>query len=187
MCLRHEWRLLANNPFLLGDVQTLDRLEALAVTHLIPQHVVRWCAQECSHQESGELSVADMVDAWVFAHSRRFVPLTFDDVVTLGRIVEPEKNKRGLRITPVRVGAQVKDARNIERGLRSLVDAQPPLAGCTEAEAIEFYRIFQELHVFVDGNGRAGALLYNHMMGSLDAPVFAPDLWGAIANPAVAQ
>jgi fido (protein-threonine AMPylation protein) len=41
---------------------------------------------------------------------------------------------------------------------------------------IEFFREFELVHPFVDGNGRTGAILYNAMLNTMLTPTDPPDL-----------
>lgn len=145
---------------------------------LITRHVVSYAAQECAWQGSGELSVADMVDAWCYAHRYRSRLPTLRTILTLGRLVEPVVNARGLRRVNVRVGASIKmHWLEVPEALESLVNNTPPLGTLTRAEVTEWFRQYEEIHPFQDGNGRTGTLLYNWLRGSLSEPVHAPNLW----------
>lgn len=142
--------------------------------------IVKHCAQECEWQFSGEMSVAWMLGAWRIAQARagqklsggpQFRPI-LDDVVLLGKTVEPVKNKKGFRLTNVRVGLSVKpDFHEVSRLMEALMDAR------LDMTPGEFFREYEEIHPFVDGNGRTGNILFNWVNGTLDDPVMPPDFW----------
>jgi len=143
-----------------------DRLTVATMTD-----VTRWAAAECARQESGELSVAWMVEAWVHARKRQLSSPTMGDVVTLGIRVDPARNHAGFRTTPVRVGETTLAWNTVVAGVRQVVDNWGVL------EAGEVYLLFEETHPFNDGNGRVGSILYNWHRGSLAHPVAPPDYW----------
>ncbi len=140
---------------------------------------VDWAAQECAWQRSGELSVGWMIDGFLYAHRRRNHLPTEGDILQLGALVEPRHN-RGFwfRQCDVRVDDSVKlDWTLVPNAIERLAEATPPLDSITEEEATEWFRQYEEIHPFKDGNGRTGNILYNWLRGSLDKPVLAPNLW----------
>lgn len=134
---------------------------------------VRWAAQECYYQQSGETSVAWMLGGWEYATSRPDGPLDIVDVLALGRIVEPRHNLDGLRKVDVRVGWDVKMPHaNVPVALAQWLDVLPDL------DPTEAFRQYEEIHPFRDGNGRTGSIIFNLLSGTLDAPNHPPNLWG---------
>jgi hypothetical protein len=164
--------------------------------------IVKFCAIECFLQRSGELSIGWMIDAWLYAQEQsksleyygpdeefirteRHLP-SITDVLEIGRLVEPNVNANGFRKCGVRVGYDVKmDWQEVPRCMVNLMEAlrEPPYKDEERGISIpvmtpdKFFREYEEIHPFRDGNGRSGAILYNWLNGTLDYPVWAPNYW----------
>lgn len=139
----------------------------------MPFHIIKHCAQECEYQRSGEMSVYWMLTAWEWAQRASKDDPDLAACIWLGKLVEPKKNKTGFRKVGVRVGSDVKmNWQNVKPAMEKLFKfgvAMPPE---------EFFREYEEIHPFVDGNGRTGNILYNWLNGTLDSPLMPPDFWG---------
>lgn len=174
--------------------------------------IIKFCAEECKRQRSGELSVYDMVVAWNYAISfdkQEGMPDSYKHpnissafIEYIGRLVEPIDNKKGFRTVPVGVGdgtpfGWIEKAKfpEIPRLLEHLLNAY--YSGILDPKADdgwyginpvsvtaedEFYFQYEEIHPFLDGNGRSGKIFYNYLKGTLDNPVLPPNFWGG-SNP----
>jgi hypothetical protein len=170
--------------------------------------VVKYCVEECQRQHSGFESIPWMINAWDFAEVqatgkeanrvvRRVDLILIED---LGRFVEPIKNHDGFRRIPIFVGNRFEmhekaPWERVPELLKRLVEAyytgaftevgeehywrMHPEARSAEDE---FYYEYENIHPFVDGNGRTGKIIYNYLLGRLDDPVMPPNFWGS-ANP----
>lgn len=145
---------------------------------MLSLEVVRFCSRECELQMSGERSVAWMVEAWQYAQKTSAIeaynggrPLV-DDVVHLGYLVEPFKNVKGFRTVGVRVGWDIKpDWQDVPRQMVNLMEGQDALT------PNEFFKAYEEVHPFRDGNGRTGAILFNWLNGTLFNPQWPKNFW----------
>ena len=103
------------------------------------------------------------------------------EIALLGSLVEPYKNPGSFRQCEVRVGSNVVPTRAVDvpAALKRLLDVEASMT------PLEFYKAFELIHPFADGNGRVGKILLNWKNGSLLNPIFPPnDLFGMpILNP----
>ena len=157
--------------------------------------VIEYCTEEVSRQgfDTNQLDgirrVVWMLNAWKYAIVS-CDPLqpgptiiqsgpTLGFIKNLGQEVEPEKNRDGFRRVGVQVGGRICPPPEEIRSLLKQLVARWPM------EPLEFYKEFELIHPFVDGNGRVGKVLLNTFNGTLLNPIFPPDdLWGEpIRNP----
>ncbi len=136
--------------------------------------IVSFCAIECKMQQSGEESVWWMAEAWAWATEQSHLGRrpTPGRIRTLGGLVEPRKNAVGFRRVGVRVGRDIKpEWQTVPRQIDQLCRAKDRLT------AAEWFREYEEVHPFLDGNGRTGQILFNWLAGSLGEPTWAPNFW----------
>jgi Fic/DOC family len=122
-----------------------------------------------------------MLNAWGYAleHAAHSRP-DMHCVISIGRMVERVKNAGGLRRCGVRVGTRTCPPHKEVHGMLNSLFLRRD-----ELTPMQFYKEFELIHPFVDGNGRTGKVLLNWLNGTLCDPVFPPnDFWGEwIDNP----
>ena len=137
--------------------------------------------EEVQHQgfdldtRGGQRRVVWMQEAWDFAQQeaeKRARP-AIQDILTIGGLVERQKNAFGFRCVGVRVGQRLCPPPALVAGLLDRL-----LEHGARLTALEFYKAFEEIHPFVDGNGRTGKVLLAWLEQNFDDPEFPPDLWG---------
>lgn len=130
----------------------------------------------------GGLRVQWMKTAWNWAYERSLHQKRpgLCDIIEVGRRVEPHFNACGIRKCRVRVGPRLcPDPEDLPRLLDNLIENGVVL------QPLEWYKEFELIHPFRDGNGRAGKILYSWIGQCMDDPKFPPnDLFGdPIMNP----
>jgi hypothetical protein len=118
--------------------------------------------------------------AWTLAQACPQSGPVLKDAIMLGQMIEPRKNLNGLRQVRVRIGSRIfPDWEEVPLKLAFLFEQKDNLT------PLEFYKEFELIHPFVDGNGRTGKILFNWKNSTLLSPIFPPhDLFGDwIGNP----
>jgi hypothetical protein len=173
-----------------GDIMRVlrARLREYNKTTAYSTSVTRYCEEEVSRQghdvtqPEGLVRVAWMLEAWCAMLHMPHRPLTVTDIIGLGAFVERDVNRQGFRTCGVRVGP------NIVPGASSTLyeRVEQLLSRAHLLPPLDFYRAFENIHPFQDGNGRVGKILLNWRAGALLTPFFPPnDFWGGqeIRNP----
>ncbi|KKN73806.1 hypothetical protein LCGC14_0397550 [marine sediment metagenome] len=118
---------------------------------------VHWFAENAHRQRSGPLSVwwIAMAHEWL-SDNRWHDPPTEEIVLGVAGLVEPFFNRGGFREMASAIGNHVPpDWQEVPRLVSQLCAAGDSLS------PDEWYREFEMIHPFRDGNGRTGALLWN--------------------------
>jgi hypothetical protein len=130
-----------------------------------------FCVEEVKRQKRGAEQVEWMIEAWCYALDASFQDITL--IQMLGHLVERESNtKNTWRNVPVKVGKDTPPhpseiADRMERWVSCVFDMTP----------LEAYIEFEKIHPFKDGNGRVGKIIFNFLVGTMDYPIFPPNVF----------
>jgi len=150
--------------------------------------VIEFCEDEVERQGFRRYSidwarrVYYMLAGWGFAWSVQHRNPTLYDIKLLGHLVEPDANPTS-DIRHAGVCVRRRDgsvhyfvpASDVERMLEELL--QDWERGVISDPDV-FYKAFEEIHPYNDGNGRVGKILHNWVRGSLGEPVLVEDFFG---------
>ena len=166
-------------------------------------NVLKFCAEECKRQHSGEVSVYDMVvacnEAMAYKTGEPDNVLTNNFIEQIGMLVEPIDNAKGFRKVPIGIWdgyTWIEKAKwdRVPELLETLLSSyyegalghqeeySAPINSKIESAEDEFYFEYENIHPFFDGNGRSGKILYNYLKGTLSSPQMPPNFWGS-SNP----
>jgi hypothetical protein len=127
--------------------------------------------------EDGFRRVMWMIDAWDYSLMWQDEAFCEEYLLAIAGMVEKVKNGYGYRTVGVRVGPRIcPQAQEVPGLIKRLFESRNSLT------PDEFYVRFQEVHPFVDGNGRTGKILHNWLLGTLHNPVLIKDYFGG-GNP----
>lgn len=155
-------------------------------------NVIEYCTEEVDRQNhdiyklDGIERVGWMLNAWAYAleQAKEGYRPTVNDVISLGKIVEPKKNKKGIRKCGVYVHTK-NGIKHFPKFDQIALLLETLFESVETLKPMDFYKELIEVHPFIDGNGRTGKVILNWINGTLLSPIFPPDdLFGyPIRNP----
>lgn len=148
----------------------------------ITKQLVEFCAREVERQKRGPMQVYWMLEACLYAQME-FIGVEKDENCTrtlhvirrIGHLVERhDNNPDSFRKSDVHF-SHSSDVPPRCQEVPSLMSRWALNLGSMTPE--EAYKEFEEIHPFVDGNGRVGAIIYNCLKNSWNKPLIPPDFW----------
>lgn len=148
----------------------------------ITKQLVEFCANEVHRQNRGPLQVYWMLEACLYAQIE-FTGVEKDENCTrtlhvirhIGHLVEKhDNNPDAFRKSDVYFNHSSDVPPRCQEVPSLMARWVLNLGNMTPEEA---YKEFEEIHPFVDGNGRVGAIIYNCLKESWDKPLTPPDFW----------
>lgn len=139
-------------------------------------NIARFITEEV-HRQGYDLGTVEYTEmctcmgmAWQWARDnivhKEWVTLN-SSVRCLGEYVHPWANSGGFRHVPIYIGGEKLSTHRLDERIKEWAIAVEE----ERLDANAAYVAFEEIHPFMDGNGRTGKILFNFLNNTLDDPV----------------
>lgn len=129
-------------------------------------------AAECVRQGVDLHALTNLLSGYEHAYRMRNRLPTVESVVTLGSLIEPDRNHNGFRVVPVTFA-------NLTTAVepRLVPGAVDRMMRFLDWHADGVAKAFLDVHPFIDGNGRVAWILLNWIDRTLDDPRPLPEYY----------